>query len=72
MYDHYEINVSLHGRHFFATASRSITDTAKLTDVLSVFDIAFPKESGYEVSIHKIETRGIPVNIENLRKVKGE
>lgn len=34
---YYKINVSLNGKHFFATDERSIKTKAKLYDVLEVF-----------------------------------
>lgn len=47
----YEINISFNGRHFFATAERSITDRATLKKVYSVLSLKFPKDEGYEISI---------------------
>ena len=53
----YEINVSKDGRHFFATHERSITDPAKLRDVLWVIGQKFPESEGYQISVTK-EIRG--------------
>jgi len=47
----YEINIALNGRHFFATAERSITDRATLKKVYSVLSLKFPKDEGYEITV---------------------
>lgn len=47
----YEINIALNGRHFFATAERSITDRATLKKVYSVLSLKFPKDEGYEILV---------------------
>lgn len=57
----YEINIALNGRHFFATAERSITDRATLKNVYSVLSLKFPKDEGYEISVTQ--------NTETMRKV---
>lgn len=57
---YYEINVAHKGRHFFATAPRSITTEAHMLYMLKVFQKMFPEEEGYtldamycpEVSYH--------------------
>ena len=54
---YYDVNISLNGRHFFATADRSITDREKLRQVLPVLVRSFPRTSGYEISVtQRIET----------------
>lgn len=45
---HYEINVSLHGKHFFATHARSITTRAECKKVFDAFKKAFTKEDGFD------------------------
>lgn len=47
---YYEINVSLNGHHFFATAERSITSKDKLKKVWEAMKKAFPQSEGYEMS----------------------
>lgn len=47
---YYEINVSLNGQHFFATAERSITEEAKAKLVLGIFRNVFPETAGYKIS----------------------
>ena len=51
---YYEINVSLNGRHLFATAERSITDKSKLKQVLEVFKEKFPESEGYKLNEEKM------------------
>lgn len=48
---YYEINVTLNGRHFFATAKWSIIDTLHLKDVLKVVTEKFPKSEGYGITV---------------------
>ena len=60
---YYEVNVSLNGRHFFATAERSITDRATLEKVLDVFHECFTAENGYEISVTRWEKVGHVVEI---------
>ena len=45
----YEITVAKNGRHFFATASRSITSEQEFINTLEVFREKFPKSEGYEL-----------------------
>lgn len=47
---YYEINVAKNGRHFFATAERSITDKQKLKMAIKIFKEKFPLSEGYEIS----------------------
>lgn len=61
---YYEINVTLNGKHFFATAERSITNRWDLNNKLKIFIDKFPKEEGYEISVMKWEKVGITLNID--------
>lgn len=60
MESYIEINVALDGRHFFATAPRSIDayDTEKFEKVMSTFEIKFPKSEGYTIGATRYDTRG--------------
>ena len=60
---YYEVIVALNGRHFFATAERSITDRATLEKVLDVFRECFTAENGYEISVTKWEKVGQIIEI---------
>lgn len=59
---YYEINICYNGFHFFATHERSITNPWELYKVLKVLKEKFPEEEGYEISVTRYETRGIPIN----------
>lgn len=55
---HFEINVSLHGKHFFATAPRSITTKDEARAVLAEFDKVFTEARGFVIMVEYIETKG--------------
>lgn len=61
---YYEINVSLNGRHFFATDKRSITTKRALKEVYTVFKEKFPQEEGYELLVSCMETKGKYLDME--------
>jgi len=58
---HYEINVSLLGVHYFATAERSITTLEKLQQVYPNIRARFTQAAGFEVSVTRYETVGTVV-----------
>lgn len=60
---YYEINVSLNGNHFFATAERSITNKHTLEAVYKVFKEKFPESEGYKISVQRWEKVGKNVEI---------
>ena len=60
---YYEIIVSLNGRHFFATAERSIRDRATLEKVLDVFRECFTEKDRYKITVIRYETRGTILEI---------
>ncbi len=51
MESYYEINVSLNGRHLFATAPRSARTEEDVNKIMKIFIKKFPKEEGFEISI---------------------
>lgn len=61
---YYEINVALNGKHFFATAERSITNPWDLKEKLKVFINKFPESEGYKISITKWEKVGEELKID--------
>ena len=61
---YYEINVSLNGAHFFATAKRSITNEYQLERVYNIFKEKFPKEDGYAITVTKWEKVGKHIEME--------
>lgn len=60
---YYEINIALNGKHFFATAERSVTTTFKLESVLAVFREKFPESEGYNIIVTKWSKIGEEINI---------
>lgn len=52
----YEINVSLHGKHYFATAPRSLTNLPDAIWMKAHFVKIFPEEEGYKVRLSRITT----------------
>ena len=61
---YYEINVSLNGRHFFATDKRSITTKKALKEVYTILKEKFPHEEGFELLVSYVETKGRYLNME--------
>lgn len=47
----YEINVSLNGTHYFATAPRSLVTTQQVEKAYRDFEKRFPKSEGFELSV---------------------
>lgn len=64
---YYEINVSLNGKHLFATAERSITSGAKMEDVYNLFLEKFPEADGYKLDVTRWEHIGKPIIFKNER-----
>jgi hypothetical protein len=62
---HHEINVSLNGRHLFATAERSCVSTSELNEILEVFIKKFPKSEGYSISYTKVKCEGSSKEVRN-------
>lgn len=56
MIDGYEINVSLNGKHFFATALRSAQTERKVEELYKVFKKKFPESEGYKIMISRLES----------------
>ena len=61
---YYEINVARHGRHFFATDKRSITNAVTLQVVYKVLKEKFPVEDGYDITVSRVETTGVYIDME--------
>lgn len=64
---YYEINVSLNGKHLFATAERSITNATKMEDVYNLFLEKFPEKEGYKLDVTRWENIGKPIIFKNER-----
>jgi hypothetical protein len=54
----YEINVSLNGKHLFATGERSITSKSALGRALPILKQKFPVGEGYKIDVTQWETTG--------------
>jgi hypothetical protein len=48
---YYEINVSKDGRHFFATAPRSITNFKECASAVDTLRKALPEDAGYKITV---------------------
>lgn len=64
---YYEINVSLNGKHVFATAERSITTPWKAEELYALFLEKFPEIFGYKVSVTRWDKVGTPLEFKNGR-----
>lgn len=62
---YYEINISKNGKHFFATAKRSITTTDKLKTVYDALSTAFPE---CELTVTKYEKTGTVFNLGKMSR----
>ena len=62
---YYEINVSLNGKHLFATAERSISNRWELDKVYHIFKEKFPESEGYEMSVTMWDKRGTYIHMED-------
>lgn len=51
MQSHYEINVSLNGKHFFATDERSTRDEAPTKKLVEEFRTRFPESEGFKIDV---------------------
>jgi hypothetical protein len=47
----YQINVSLHGQHFFETDINSIPNETTMEKMYKVFKEKFPQEEGYDMLV---------------------
>ena len=58
---YYEINVSLNGKHYFATHERSITTEKEALLLFEVFSQKFPASEGYQVSLTHWQKMGYQI-----------
>lgn len=56
---YYELNVSQHGRHLFATAERSCKTYTEMLNVFLHLKKRFPVEEHFEITVTLWETKGI-------------
>lgn len=60
---YYVINVSLNGRHLFATAEHSVITSWEAEKVYNLFKEKFPESEGYKIDVTYWEKVGKKVNI---------
>jgi hypothetical protein len=65
---HYEINVSLHGKHYFATHPRSLDTLQETKNMVTHFSLLFPEEKDYRIDIALIEEKITRYNINDFYK----
>lgn len=66
MMNHYEVNVSLNGKHFFATDARSIITQDDLRRVYPALKEAFPEVKGYQLRVTYWKGMGEQVDVSTL------
>jgi hypothetical protein len=54
----YEINVSLNGKHLFATDKRSLSSSTEAENLYIIFEQKFPASEGYRITVTKWEMTG--------------
>lgn len=64
---YYEINVTLNGKHLFATDERSITTQTKLDEMYKLFTEKFPESEGYKLDVTEWNKVGKPLIFKNKR-----
>lgn len=62
----YEINVSLNGRHFFATHKRSLQQESEMKKVLGVMVEKFPESEGFKINLSKWEESGESLDVNEI------
>lgn len=55
---YYEINVSQHGKHLFATAERSCKSSTEMLNVFLHLRKRFPVEENFEITVTRWESVG--------------
>ena len=60
---HYEINVSQHGQHVFATHERSLDCERQAMSLVSLLSQAFEEKHGYKITVTKWSKTGTEVKL---------
>ena len=63
---YYEVNIAKNGRHFFATASRSITNDKDLKAVIECFKEKFPPSEDYSITVTKDPQVMYGISVESI------
>jgi hypothetical protein len=62
---YYEINISVGGKHFFATAERSIPTRDDMIKLYKIMKEKFPESEGYHVEVSEWRNQGRILHLEN-------
>jgi len=65
----YEINISKNGKHYFATAERSLTTLGEATKVFNELKEFYPESQGFKLSLTKWETIGKEIKIDGTAEL---
>ena len=65
---YYEVNVSLNGKHLFATDKRSITTKHELEDIYKIFKEKFPQKDGYNIMVNRVDVVGTFIDMEYMEQ----
>lgn len=63
---YYEINVSKNGRHYFATAERSITTERELKIIVADFVEKFKEEDGFHMTVSLYKAFSQHIDVETI------
>ena len=66
----YEINITLNGKHLFATHERSLQTLESATKLYYLLEDKFPKIEGYDITVWKIKKIREPMEIKDFLKGK--
>ena len=61
---YYEINVSLNGKHLFATSERSIVNYEQAKEMYKLFMEKFPESEGYKLTVSQWDKIGKYIEFE--------
>jgi hypothetical protein len=65
----YEINISKNGKHYFATAERSLTTLSESTKVYNELKEFYPESQGFNLSMTKWEKIGKEIKIDGTAEL---
>jgi len=65
----YEINISKNGKHYFATAERSLTTLGGATKLYNELKEFYPESQGFKISLTKWETKGKEIKIDGTAEL---
>ena len=65
----FEINISKNGKHYFATAERSLITLGEATKVYNELKEFYPESQGFKLSMTKWEKRGKEIKIDGTAEL---